>query len=64
MSAALFEILEMQRLIDGEVAIQLIPPGSGLLAQMLAAGKTPVEAKKPHPEPPAAPRAGQMQHGE
>ena len=58
-SAALFEILEMQRLIDGEVAIQFIPPGSDLLAQLLAAGRTSGEGKKPRPETPAEIRAGQ-----
>ena len=52
-ATALFEILEIQRLIDGEVTIEIIPPGNELLAQMQAAGKTTVEGKKPRPESPA-----------
>jgi regulator of protease activity HflC (stomatin/prohibitin superfamily) len=35
--AALFEVLENQKIIDGEARITLVPRGSDLLAQMLAA---------------------------
>ena len=34
--AALFEVLENQKLIDGEARITLVPRGSDLMAQMLA----------------------------
>ncbi len=34
--AALFEVLENQKLIDGEARITLVPRGSELMAQMLA----------------------------
>jgi len=34
---ALFEILETQRVLDGEAQITLIPPGNNLLAQLVAA---------------------------
>ena len=46
--AALFEILENQRLLEGEARITLVPRGSDLLAQMLAAS-----AKAQRPETPA-----------
>jgi regulator of protease activity HflC (stomatin/prohibitin superfamily) len=35
-SDALFEILEVERLSDGKAAVTLVPPRSGLLAQMVA----------------------------
>ena len=44
----LFEVLENQKLIDGEARITLVPHGSDLLAQMLAAS-----AKAQRPETPA-----------
>jgi regulator of protease activity HflC (stomatin/prohibitin superfamily) len=47
--AALFEVLENQRLLDGEARITLVPRGSDLLAQMLA-----VSTKGGRRDPPAA----------
>jgi regulator of protease activity HflC (stomatin/prohibitin superfamily) len=38
--AAMFEVLENQKLIDGEARITLVPRGSELLSQMLAAAST------------------------
>jgi regulator of protease activity HflC (stomatin/prohibitin superfamily) len=46
---ALFEILEIERLTEGRVEVTLVPPRSGLLAQMAAAG-SPVAAQ-PAPQP-------------
>ncbi|MCE7987004.1 MAG: SPFH/Band 7/PHB domain protein [Caldilinea sp. CFX5] len=37
---ALFEILETQRVLDGEAQITLIPPGNNLLTQLVAAEKS------------------------
>jgi hypothetical protein len=37
--AALFEVLENQKLIDGDARITLVPRGSELLAQLLAAAR-------------------------
>jgi regulator of protease activity HflC (stomatin/prohibitin superfamily) len=47
--AALFEILENERMVEGEAAITLVPAGDGLLPQLLAArvrdtGPTPGKA--------------------
>jgi hypothetical protein len=36
---ALFEVLENQKLLDGEARLTLVPPGSELLTQLLAARK-------------------------
>jgi len=47
--AALFEVLENQKLLDGEARITLVPRGSDLLAQMLA-----VSTKSGRRDPPAA----------
>ena len=47
--AALFEVLENQRLLEGEARITLVPRGSDLLAQMLAAS-----TKSGRRDPPAA----------
>jgi regulator of protease activity HflC (stomatin/prohibitin superfamily) len=47
--AALFEVLENQRLLDGEARITLVPRGSDLLAQMLA-----VSTKGARRDPPPA----------
>jgi regulator of protease activity HflC (stomatin/prohibitin superfamily) len=47
--AALFEVLENQRLLEGDARITLVPRGSDLLAQMLA-----VSTKTGRREPPAA----------
>jgi regulator of protease activity HflC (stomatin/prohibitin superfamily) len=38
---ALFEILEIERLSESHGEITLVPPRSGLLAQMVASGQTP-----------------------
>jgi regulator of protease activity HflC (stomatin/prohibitin superfamily) len=43
---ALFEVLENQRLLEGEARLTLVPPGSELLTQLLAARK--------NTQPPAA----------
>ena len=40
-SAALFELLEMQNLLDSKAAITLVPPRSELLTQMLASNAAP-----------------------
>jgi regulator of protease activity HflC (stomatin/prohibitin superfamily) len=41
---ALFEVLETQKILDGEARLTLIPRGAGLLPQLLAAsGKDPVK---------------------
>jgi regulator of protease activity HflC (stomatin/prohibitin superfamily) len=42
---ALFEILETQRVLDGEAQITLIPPGNSLLAQLVAADPSDKLAK-------------------
>ena len=55
---SLFEVLQTQRLIEGEVAITLVPPGGELLAQLAAAahpggGKPAAVPPRPqHPPPP------------
>lgn len=36
---AMFEILEMQKILEGKGGLTLVPPGSGLLNQLLAARK-------------------------
>lgn len=38
MASAMFEILEAQKIIEGEARITLLPEGGGLLAPLLAAG--------------------------
>jgi hypothetical protein len=41
---ALFEVLETQKILDGEARLTLIPRGAGLLPQLLAASaKDPVK---------------------
>jgi len=40
-AATMFEILEMQRMLEGNVPVEIIPPGSDILAQLLAAAKIP-----------------------
>jgi regulator of protease activity HflC (stomatin/prohibitin superfamily) len=45
--AAMFEVLENQKLVDGEARITLVPRGSELLSQMLAAA-----SKAPRPTAP------------
>jgi hypothetical protein len=42
--SALFEILETQRIVDGNARITLLPEGGGALGTLLAAGQ-------PHPPP-------------
>jgi regulator of protease activity HflC (stomatin/prohibitin superfamily) len=49
--SALFEVLENQRLLDGEARLTLIPKGGELLAQLLASSSKPPRAK---PEPSGA----------
>lgn len=44
-SGAMFEILEIQRLLDGKADITLVPPRSGLLGDILASSSTPVPAR-------------------
>lgn len=46
-SQALFEILEVERLSEGSSEITLVPPRSGLLAQMAASG----QMSQPQPQP-------------
>jgi regulator of protease activity HflC (stomatin/prohibitin superfamily) len=48
--AALFEVLETQKLLEGEARISLVPRGAELLAQLLA-----VRAQDPGPNKPAKP---------
>ncbi len=45
-SEALFEILETQRLLDGQSRLTLLPDGNGLLPQLLAAGTVGPDGKK------------------
>jgi regulator of protease activity HflC (stomatin/prohibitin superfamily) len=49
---AMFEILETQRLLDGQAQITLVPERSEMLSQMLAAGTSP-ETPAALPAPPA-----------
>ncbi len=42
----LFDVLEVERLLTGKAEITLVPPGGGVLSQLLAAGKAP-EATPP-----------------
>ena len=52
---AMFDILETQRLLDGEADITMVPQGNGLLAELSA-----IEGgggKKPQPAPPGKPTA-------
>jgi regulator of protease activity HflC (stomatin/prohibitin superfamily) len=53
--AAVFEILEIQKILDSKARITLIPENSGILPELLASrsGDTPVP---PSPPPPVAPR--------
>lgn len=51
---ALFPVLETQKLIAGEARITLLPQGSPVLAELLAAGEVarkPVEADTPKRNP-------------
>lgn len=43
--ASLFKILETQRLLDGNVPIELVPPGHELMSQMIAANGVLTEKK-------------------
>jgi len=45
---AMFEILEMQSIIEGEARVTFVPPGRELLSQLLAA-ESPAAAAKPPP---------------
>jgi regulator of protease activity HflC (stomatin/prohibitin superfamily) len=45
-AATMFEILEMQRMLEGNVPVEIIPPGSDILAQLLAAAKIPAAEKE------------------
>lgn len=47
---AMFEILEMQSIIEGEARVTFVPPRSELLSQLLVAD-TPQSATKPPPPP-------------
>ena len=49
--SALFEVLENQRLLEGEARLTLIPKGGELLAQLLASSSKPPRSK---PEPSGA----------
>jgi regulator of protease activity HflC (stomatin/prohibitin superfamily) len=44
-ATTMFEVLETQRILDANVPIEIIPAGNGLLTQLLAAGRTPLEEK-------------------
>jgi regulator of protease activity HflC (stomatin/prohibitin superfamily) len=46
-AAALFQVLETQRIIDGNVPVEIIPAGNGMLAQILAADRVPSGGKIP-----------------
>lgn len=50
--SAMFDILETQKIIDGEARITLVPPGAALLPQLLAARPE----GRPPGNPPAMPR--------
>ena len=52
--SAMFDVLETQKIIEGEASITLIPPKSDLIAQLLAAqpaGAKPARATEPPPLP-------------
>src|SRR5712672_1521355 len=44
---AMFEILEVQRIIDGKARVTLLPANSGILSELLAAGNRPAEPPPP-----------------
>lgn len=44
-AAAMFEVLEIQRMLDGNVSVEIVPPGNGLLTQLLAAAPIPGELR-------------------
>ncbi len=48
---ALFDVLQTQRLIDGEVAITIVPPGGELLTQLAAAARPAGGTKEQDPPP-------------
>jgi hypothetical protein len=50
--AAMFEILEVQRIIDSKARVTLVPGNSGILPELLAAGARPSELPAPAPPPP------------
>jgi hypothetical protein len=49
-SGALFAVLEAQTLIDGEARITLLPEGSPVLADLLAAESSATKPQRPKPE--------------
>jgi regulator of protease activity HflC (stomatin/prohibitin superfamily) len=55
-AAAMFGIMETQRLIDGDAEVILMPPGGGLLPTLLAAGPDSAGAVAA-PPPPSRPKA-------
>lgn len=46
---AMFEILEVQRIIDGKARVTLIPGNSGILPELLAASNRPADSPPPPP---------------
>jgi regulator of protease activity HflC (stomatin/prohibitin superfamily) len=52
--AAVFEILEIQKILDSKARITLIPENSGFLPELLASrfGETPAPPSSPSPTPP------------
>jgi regulator of protease activity HflC (stomatin/prohibitin superfamily) len=52
--AAVFEILEIQKILDSKARITLIPENSGILPELLASrsSKTPASPSSPPPTPP------------
>ena len=57
-SVALFQILETQRLVDGQAGITLVPPQQGLLSSLLAPERAPAPSSPGVPAPaPAAMQA-------
>ena len=47
--SAMFDILEAQKIIEGEARITLLPQGAAILGELLAAGGTAEKAPKPPP---------------
>ncbi len=56
--AAMFEILEIQKIVDSKARITLIPEKSGILPELLASAGRGPETPQPTPRPPKAQAAG------
>ncbi|MCD6050572.1 MAG: stomatin/prohibitin-family rane protease subunit YbbK [Verrucomicrobia bacterium] len=54
-ASTMFDILEMQKLIDGEARISIIPKNHGMLSSLLASDSDKPHAAKAAPRPPSIP---------